>query len=880
MRTLLHAFATFAVGGPQIRFAHIANALGGAYRHVIVAMDGATDVMDRLAPELDAELLPLPIQPGHSLRNLTMFRRVLRERRPDLLVTYNWGAIEWAIANLDGRVPHLHFEDGFTPEEVERQLRRRVVSRSLLLRRSTVVVPSRTLHAIARNSWRLPARHVFYVPNGIDCDRFAPVPDPAFATALGIPPGLPVVGTVAALRPEKNLGRLLDAFAAVLRHRPAVLAIVGDGPERAALEARARQLGIDGSVVFTGMCGSPERLLPSFDVFALSSDTEQMPLSALEAMAAGRAVAATDVGDVRAILAAENRPFVVAKDAAPLAQAICALLDDPARANAIGAANRSRARSLFDHRGVVAQYRRLFDGGVPVERPDEREFSFQEQSLVSRFQSSDDLDPPPPCRPCESRDPLLDESRDGQVGPGFPSGSSPWAEGPRDDNSKGFHRTNFHLRTPERRPSAQQPKAGRRPASEARSRMLFISPRFLFPLDEGGKIRTAGILRAMKGRSFDITLASPASSDTAAYAAEIASVCDRFAGWPQSSFGTARRLLSLAGTLPVSVAGDYAPAGAALVAREIANRPDLIVIDFPHTAVLLPPILEVPSVLCTHNVETEIFERRAAVSSGVSNLLWRREARRMRAFEEWALRRCGQVAAVSERDAGELRNRFGLSRVAVTGTGVDVGFYDFHPPRDSAQTVVFSGAMDSRSNIDGIEFLMEEVWPLVAAARPDARMLVVGRNPPPAVVGKAARRHLPWQFTGFVDDIRPHVLAGDVSVIPLRVGSGTRLKAFEAMALGRPVVSTTLGMEGLEVEPGTHFLQADGAAAFADAIVRLLDDAALRRRLVGAARRLVAERFSWSAVAARLEAACHAAIGEDRGIRSEMIPDALTPLTA
>ena len=389
-----------------------------------------------------------------------------------------------------------------------------------------------------------------------------------------------------------------------------------------------------------------------------------------------------------------------------------------------------------------------------------------------------------------------------------------------------------------------------------RPRLLFISLRFLFPLDEGGKIRTTGVLRAMKGGAFDIVLASPAPTDPAAYATEIASVCDRFVGWPDSSARRLRRLLGLAGPLPVSVAGDYSPAGAAALRHEIAARPDLVVIDFPHAAVLLPKTLDVPSLIFTHNVEAEIFERHAEVATGLWKLVWQREAAKMRAFEQAALRRCTTVVAVSDRDGRALRSRFGLDAVAVIDTGVDLGFYAFHPPADAAGTVVFSGAMDSRSNIDGIAFLMDEVWPLVIARRPDTSMLVVGRNPPPALVAKAERQRLAWRFTGFVDDIRPHVLAGDVSVIPLRVGSGTRLKAFEAMALGRPVVSTTLGVEGLAVQPDTHFLAADTAAAFADAILRLLDDAALRRRLAGAARSLLEERFSWSAVGRQFEAIC------------------------
>jgi glycosyltransferase involved in cell wall biosynthesis len=365
-KALLHVFTTFTEGGAQVRFVRIVNQLGKAYRHTIVTMDGVADAMQLLSPEVDAQLLPVAVRPGNNWTNVRTFRRILKEYRPDLLVTANWGSIEWAIANLDGRIRHLHMEDGFGPDETEQQFRRRVYTRRLVLNRSTVVVPSQTLHRVARSVWRLPASRVFHVPNGIDCDRFTTTPDPAFALLTGIGDSdLPVIGTVARLRPEKNVRRLIDAFAAVLRHRPALLAIVGDGPERPALVARAHELGIEASVVFTGMCHNPERLLPSFAVFVVSSDTEQMPLSVLEAMAAGRPIAATDVGDVRDMVAAENHPFIVPKDTSHLSGAILQLLEKRLIASAIGDANARRARELFDQRLMIAQYQRMFDGMAP-----------------------------------------------------------------------------------------------------------------------------------------------------------------------------------------------------------------------------------------------------------------------------------------------------------------------------------------------------------------------------------------------------------------------------------------------------------------------------------------------------------------------------------
>lgn len=360
MRTILHVYSTFKVGGPQVRFARIAGHFGRRWRHLLVAMDGNTECMARLDPGLDLRVLQPPIRRGATMTNILPLRRMLWRLRPDLLVTSNWGSIDCALANLGGMVPHLHLEDGFNPDEAGGQLARRIWIRRLALRRSTVVLPSATLAAIARDVWRLPPKRLLHIPNGIDCARFATGGDPALAAALGLGEGPPVIGTVAALRPEKNLTRLLDAFALVAAQRPARLAIVGDGSERPNLAAHAARLGLGERVVFTGACPQPERLLSSFALFALSSDTEQMPLSVLEAMAAGLPVVATAVGDVARMVAEENAPHVVARDPRRLAGAMLNLLADPAQAAAIGQANAARAQATYDEAGMFAAYAALF----------------------------------------------------------------------------------------------------------------------------------------------------------------------------------------------------------------------------------------------------------------------------------------------------------------------------------------------------------------------------------------------------------------------------------------------------------------------------------------------------------------------------------------
>ena len=359
--TLLHVFSTFAVGGPQTRFATIAERLGAKYRHLIVSMSGRTEAAALLPADVDYTMIPIRNTPRNPLANAWRFGRQLRALKPDQLVTYNWGALEWAVGNRFGpNIPHIHIEDGFGPDEVAARFRRRIWLRRVgLAKVKTIVVPSRNLERIAVDEWRFPAARVRYLPNGVDTERFgAPVPEPE--RAFRKKPGELIVGTCAALRPEKNLGRLIRAFAAC-GPQGARLVICGDGAERAGLEAVARANGIADRCVFTGYLAKPELALAGFDIFAMSSDTEQMPYGLLEAMCAGLPVASTDVGDIRSMVADDNRQFVVnVADAAALTGALRTLLRDAGLRVKLGAANRAKARSEFSIETMIETYDWLF----------------------------------------------------------------------------------------------------------------------------------------------------------------------------------------------------------------------------------------------------------------------------------------------------------------------------------------------------------------------------------------------------------------------------------------------------------------------------------------------------------------------------------------
>ena len=408
-------------------------------------------------------------------------------------------------------------------------------------------------------------------------------------------------------------------------------------------------------------------------------------------------------------------------------------------------------------------------------------------------------------------------------------------------------------------------------------KLLWLNAGLLLPLDKGGKLRTWHVMRHLAVRH-DITYLSfedPSPSD--ADRAGMREVCARLETVPRTDpakgtwrfyAGAARYLVDPA---PYAVA-KYRSAvyRATLDALLDGGRFDAVVCDFLPPVVNLPERLPCPSIVFTHNVEAEIWRRHAGqAGTPASRLLMTQQWRRMLRFEGAALSRFDLVLAVSDADArtfGRLYPSSLRSPVHVVRTGVDTSY--FRPAAEPAVRthMVFTGSMDWLPNEDGMTYFCRDILPRIRQAEPDATLSIVGRAPTPAVRRLA---ELPGvEVTGRVDDVRPHVARGGVYVVPLRVGGGTRLKIFEAMAMAKAVVSTTVGAEGLPVTGGRDIDIADEPSRFAHAVVHLMRDADARRAIEEAARQLVVERYDWSAVARDFEEALLTAAGLGRNERA------------
>ena len=412
-------------------------------------------------------------------------------------------------------------------------------------------------------------------------------------------------------------------------------------------------------------------------------------------------------------------------------------------------------------------------------------------------------------------------------------------------------------------------------------RILWLNAGLLLPLDKGGKLRTWHLMRHLAARHELTYLSFSDPSQTEEHRRGMGEVCTRLETVPRSdpAKGTLRFYLDAAryivDRVPYAVAKYRSAAYSARVSQLLREgRFDAVVCDFLPPLVNMPARVPCPTILFTHNVEAEIWRRHAETASNpAAKYLLGQQWRRMLRFERDALARFDLVLAVSETDGRTFERLYpGALRapVHVVQTGVDTQYFTPAPEPDRPAHLVFTGSMDWLPNEDGMTYFVHEILPRVRQAQPGATLSIIGRSPTPAVRRLAEEAGV--EVTGRVDDVRPHVAQGSVYVVPLRIGGGTRLKIFEAMAMAKAVVSTTIGAEGLPVTHGRDILIADDPAAFADAVVRLIRNKTERQALEAAARRLVVERYDWSAVAEDFEEALSRVCGAAR-VAAPVAPD-------
>jgi len=355
---LLHVLPGFAPGGTELRLVKLINAIGPSFRHSILSLDGGFEAASRLTESV--ALVPPPPRRG-PLRFPLALRRLARRIDPDVILTYNWGATDMILgARWFSPACFVHNECGFGPDEAVRLKPRRVWARRFLLNRVfTTIVVSETLREIAQSRFRIRPPRLTYIPTGVDSRRFHPAPVDSVRRRLGLPDGL-LIGYMGGLRPEKSVDLLIRAFARA-DLADASLVLVGDGPLRPRLEQLAAGLGLAGRVVFAGRAADPLPYYQSFDVFALSSATEQTPNALLEAMACALPCVATDVGDCAALLGRPGPPFLVPPaDPAAFARSLHCLAADAGLRLRAGAANRLRAASVYSHEEMVRTYRAVW----------------------------------------------------------------------------------------------------------------------------------------------------------------------------------------------------------------------------------------------------------------------------------------------------------------------------------------------------------------------------------------------------------------------------------------------------------------------------------------------------------------------------------------
>jgi polysaccharide biosynthesis protein PslH len=389
-------------------------------------------------------------------------------------------------------------------------------------------------------------------------------------------------------------------------------------------------------------------------------------------------------------------------------------------------------------------------------------------------------------------------------------------------------------------------------------RILWVKAGKILPVDTGGKIRSFNLLRQLAARHATTLLSYYAGSRDLKYEESLAKALPGAVpvptGGPVSYVGTVLDYVRhTASPAPYAVTKFTSARARQMIADWMREgRFDVMVCDFLSASLTFPAELGTPTALFQHNVESALWTRQAAHEANpVKKAAFSLEAAKMRRYERSAVRRFHHVIAVSENDKTLMSEMVDASRITVAPTGVDLAQYRAAAGCEASEPVVmFLGSMDWEANIDGVFYFHREIWPRIRAAVPRATFRIVGRNPAASVRKLAEDPSV--VVTGDVPSVVDHLREAAVFVVPLRIGGGTRLKIYEAMATGRASVSTTIGAEGLDVNHGEDIILADEPSSFADAVIGFLTNPE-RRRAFETAAAAQAARFDWPVVVRQFE---------------------------
>lgn len=391
-------------------------------------------------------------------------------------------------------------------------------------------------------------------------------------------------------------------------------------------------------------------------------------------------------------------------------------------------------------------------------------------------------------------------------------------------------------------------------------KILWVKANKLLPLHSGGDIRSYHIARHLASRHelsfFSYYDGAPDTEYEARLGEEFSGACSVCTGKSQSVGARALDyVLRVADPVPYAVSRFKSPIVQKKLHELLSQQHfDVAICDFLDAVINFPPSSLTPTVLFQHNVESEIWRRQAETEKNVvKRSIYSVEFRKMLDYEKSMVQKFQHVIAVSEHDRQLMSAWMDASRISVVPTGVDLRNYQpvapNQPTPEEQSLVLFTGAMDWEPNIDAVEYFCQEIWPSVLTELPEARFRIVGRNPDRRVMRFTGGS---VEVTGRVPSVIEHLREAAVVVVPLRIGGGTRLKIYEAMAAGKAVVSTSVGAEGLDVHHGRDIVLADSPQAVADWTVKLLKDRELRKSYERSAAEL-ASGYDWPAVGEKFE---------------------------